>query len=127
MDVDTSELREWSATLNRAADECPEEVKKVVGRGMLNMKKDAQARVRGHVHLPHLARSFTYDVVRRGDVITGEIGAERGRLQGKLDVFIEYGTPTSAPIPHWAPALEAEGPRFEKALGDLGVDLIEKS
>lgn len=127
MNVDTSELREWSVTLNRAAGECADEVKKVVGRGMMNIKRDAQNRVRGHAHLPHLARSFTYDVTRAGDAITGEIGAERGRLQGKLDVFIEYGTPTSAPIPHWAPALEAEGPKFEKALGDLGVDLIEKS
>lgn len=94
---------------------------RIVGQGMNNVRGDARKRLRASrfAHLPHLPRSFDYDVTTTGYVITGEAGANRDKLQGGLDPLIEYGSPTSAPHPHWAPALEAEVPKFEKYVGLL--------
>jgi len=122
--ISTSGFTELQAMFAAAGPESIKEGKKVVGQGLNNMKKDAQRRVSGYSHLPHLPRSFTYDVTARGDVISGEVGAEHGRLQGKLDVFIEFGTPTSAPIPHWAPAADAEEPRFYRYTEDLAAKAL---
>jgi hypothetical protein len=58
-------------------------------------------------------------VTTRGSLVVGEVGAEHQRPQGRLDGFIEYGTPTSAPIPHWRPAADKEVP--------VWVDYLERA
>jgi hypothetical protein len=108
--VDTHELEQLAAEFERVKAEILVSVAKVTGMACNNMKKDAQRRVAGFPHLPHLARSFNYDVKTLASTVVGEVGSDSQRLQGKLDVFIEYGTPTSAPIPHWAPAADKEVP-----------------
>lgn len=123
--VTHSGLDDIDRVLREAERRIIPEGKKVVGQGCNNIKKDAQRRVRGMPHLPHLAGSFNYDVTARGTTITGEAGADRNKLQGGLDPYIEYGTPTSAPHPHWGPALDAEAPRFEKYVGELGEKLLQ--
>lgn len=107
-------------------DKILDEGEKIVGKGMRNIQVDARKRVRVEhlAHLPHLPRSFTYDVTRRGYVIRGEAGAELTRLQGGLDIYLELGTATSPPHPHWAPALEAELPNFQRYAEDLLDGLI---
>lgn len=114
-------LDELRRELALVPDRILDEGEKIVGKAMSNIKKDAQRRVRTErlAHLPHLPRSFTYDVVRKGNVIRGEIGAERDRLQGGLDVYLELGTATSPPHPHWAPATDAELPNFNHYADDL--------
>jgi hypothetical protein len=123
--IETHGFAELAADLERAGADITKEVAKVTGKACGNIKKDAQRRVRGYPHLPHLARSFTYDVKTRGTTVTGEVGAEHERSQGKLDVFIEFGTPTSAPIPHWAPAADKEVPVWEDFLDQAAADAIE--
>jgi hypothetical protein len=116
-----------AADLDKAADDIPKKVAKVTGFAMNQIKKDAKQRVdsRGMPHLKHLARSFTYDVTTRRDTVTGEVGAEHERLQGKLDVFIEHGSPTSAPIPHWAPAADKEIPVWKRYLDEVAAEGLE--
>lgn len=118
-------LGEWADQLDAAGKDIIPQVKKVTGQGMNNIKKGAQRRVHGYPHLPHLARSFTYDVTARGTLVVGEVGAEHEKPQGKLDVFIEFGTPTSAPIPHWRPEHEKELPVWIDYLEQACVDAIE--
>ncbi len=117
-------LDAWADQLEAAGEDITKQAAKVTGQGLNNIKKDAQRRVRGYGHLPHLARSFTYDVKTSGSTVTGEVGAEHERPQGKLDVFIEFGTPTSAPIPHWAPAADKEVPAWESYLEQAAVDAL---
>ena len=121
----TSGFDELEADFDHAEKRVTPDGKKVVGQGLRNMQLDARRRVAGHAHLPHLGRSYTYDVTARGDVIHGEVGAEHERLQGKLDIYIEMGSPTSAPIPHWAPAADAEEPRFYRYTEDLAAKLLD--
>lgn len=118
-------LGEWADQLDVAGKDIIPQVKKVTGKAMNNIKRDAQRRVRGYPHLPHLARSFTYDVTTRGSLVVGEVGALHERPQGRLDVFIEFGTPTSAPIPHWRPAADKEVPIWLNFLEQVAVEALD--
>lgn len=126
--VDTTQLHEWSVVLGHAARDCPEEVKKVTGRGCNNIKQEWKRRWSGHAHLPHLPHTINYDVTRKGDIITGEVGPDRLKGgQAPLAAIIEYGQGANAPIPGGAPALEMEAPRYERALANLGVELLDET
>lgn len=120
-------LDELIRTFEAFPDEVMDRGEKIVGQGCNNIRNDARKRLRAgkHGHLPHLPKSFDYDVTRRSSTIVGEAGANRAKPQGKLDPFIEYGTPTSAPHPHWGPALDAERPKFEKFAGELIAEALE--
>lgn len=120
-------LKELAADLQKAADEVEERGKRIVGQGCLNIKRQAQRTIRGASHrgyLPHYPRAITYDVRSGGGGILGEVGPERARLQGGLGRLLEYGSQNSAPIPHLNPALDAELPRFERFVAELGESLI---
>lgn len=103
------------------------ETRKVVQRGSLNIKRDWQRTWSGHSKIRMLPNTITYDTRQTLDKVAGEIGPEHGRRGAALANLIEYefGGVHSAPIPGGAPALEAERPRFERALEDLGVRLAE--
>jgi len=100
-----------------------------VQRGALNIKKDAQQRSSGIAHAPLYPYTITYDSHQTPTGGWAEIGPDPDkqvgggphRTPGNLGAILEYGTPRNAPIPHLAPALEAEEPRFVKALGDIAV------
>lgn len=116
-----------AADLDRVVRAAPGEVRKVQQKGSLNIKKDWQARWSGHRRIRMLPNTVTYDTRQTADKVTSEIGPERGRRGAALANLIEYefGGIHSAPIPGGAPALEAEKPRYEKALSDLQVRLLE--
>lgn len=101
---------------DQAARELGEEVRKVVSRAALNIKNDARDRISGARHLPHYPRSISYDVEETGDGPAAEIGPDHNRSQGPLGNLLEYGSVNNAPIPHLAPALDEEEPRFARAL-----------
>jgi hypothetical protein len=125
MGADVGELRAWEADLELAADRAPEEAERVVGRGCLNIKRDWQRRWSGLAHAPALPYAISYDVDRQGDIIRGETGPDKLKRQGALGNLVEFGSVNNAPTPGGAPALDAEVPRFVKAVGDLGVELLE--
>lgn len=91
----------------------------VVHRGSANVMRDAKRFSSGLSHAPHYPASISYDVYVEGSSIVGEIGPASDRPQGPLGPILEYGTANNAPFAHLGPALDIEGPKFEKALGDL--------
>jgi hypothetical protein len=123
----TSGLKGLEAHLDRAARETPDEVRKVAQKGALNVKRDWQATWSSHPKIRMLPNTITYDTQQTVDKVSAEIGPERGRSGAALANLIEYefGGVHSAPIPGGAPALDRERPKFEKALGDLEVRLLE--
>jgi hypothetical protein len=102
-------------------------VGKVVEKAALNIKNDARRRAGGLAHAPAYPRSITYDAVRvtRTGAAT-EVGPDKDKRQGALGNILEYGTRKNAPIPHLAPAAEAEEPRFARALEELAAKAIEQ-
>lgn len=128
MGAKSSGLKELAADLQFARDHAIEETKKVVGRGSLNVKKQAQQIIRANSprgYLPHYPRSISYTVTASGTSVVGEIGPESTRKQGGLGRLIEYGSRNNAPIPHLGPAVDAEEPRLAQYLEELGVKLME--
>lgn len=111
--------------LSSIPDNLRRDVRQVVSKGALNVKKDWADRWRGHASIRHLPRSINYDVQSDGNGASAEIGPDAAKIQGNLAHFIElgnaeYGSVRNAPIPGGLPALAAEEPRFVRALADLG-------
>lgn len=127
MSADVTGGREWLATLDEAIRIAPDETAKVVGKGSFNIKKAWQKRWRGHPHIKGIPHTIGYDVTVNGLGAVGEIGPDLDRGgQAPLAHIIELGSPTSAPIPGGLPSLAEEAPRFEQALADMAVKLLEK-
>lgn len=117
MQVDHHELTMLARDLGRNGEQALDEVYAETRTSMRRITEDAQNRIRAgnFAHLPHLPESFTWDVQKDTTQLQaeGEAGAEWERLQGRLDVFIEFGTPTSSDHPHWRPAADAEIPQWQ--------------
>jgi hypothetical protein len=116
-----------AADLDRAVRETPGEVRKVAQKGALNIKRDWQATWAGHPKIRILPGTITYDTQQTADKVLAEIGPDHARAGAELANIIEYefGGVHSAPIPGGTPALERERPKFERALSDLEVRLLE--
>ena len=96
----------------------------VVGKGCSNIQRDWRSTWRAFKHLKSLPRSISYDVVTSPGHVTGTVGPDLNRKQGALGGIAEFGSPTSAPHPGGAPALDAEAPRFEAAMLALTERLL---
>lgn len=116
-------LRELIADLDQAAAAMPREVRAVVAKGALHVKQDWRRRWSGHPHIPVLPYAISYDVTVGPREIRAEIGPDKGKAQGPLGNIIEFGTANNTPIPGGLPALDAEAPRYERALSDLAARL----
>lgn len=121
--VDTSELRTLAADLGRAPDRAYGQVRKVVQRAALNIKRDLQEEASGSVSFPRVAASISYETWETRDGIEAEIGPETGhesghpRAQGSLAWIAYEGTATSGPVfPDPAGALDREAEAFQDYL-----------
>ncbi|TBL44244.1 hypothetical protein EYA84_02030 [Verrucosispora sp. SN26_14.1] len=121
------ELDRWVRTLDSAAEDAIPEARKVVQKGALNIKKDAQQRISGLKHAPAYPYAITYDSKETAGGAEAEIGLDKNRRQGALGNILELGTVKNPPRPHMIPAAQAEEPRFEKALADLAERLLRRS
>jgi hypothetical protein len=117
-------LNEFVVELDLAASRMLPEVSKVVGYGCNSIKKDWKGRWSGFKHLRGLASTISYDVFPLPGRIVGEVGPNINIGQGPLGGVAEFGTPTSAPHPGGAPALDAEAPKFEMAMLALTARLL---
>lgn len=121
-------LRELRSDFQKAVDEAVDGAEKVTGAGCNEIKKTARQIIKERSrrgYLPHYPYAISYDVKTSGTVVTGEVGPENEKLQGGLGRIIEDGAPTSAPIPHLAPALDQEEPAFAHYMEVLGARLLE--
>lgn len=113
--AETFGLTELIAAFDEAHDEIEERAAKITKKSVNRIKEDAKAQIiASHFRtLPHLARSFTSALTDHDERrVQGEAGASWELPQGRLDVFIEFGTPTSNPHPHWRPAGDREIPHW---------------
>lgn len=125
MEIRVEGLDELIAALDKAGKTLPEAVRGVVQKGALNIKRDWQERWSGLKHAPALASAVTYDTKVAAAGASAEIGPDKGRRQGALGNLLEFGSVHNGPRPGGLPALEAEAPRFEKALGDLAEKALD--
>lgn len=119
-----SGLNELRAVLEGAQRDVVPEARKVLAKAALNVKQDAQRKASGIRHAPAYPRSIGYDTTWVGTLGQAEIGPDKGKRQGALGNILEYGTVNNPPYAHLGPALDYEGPNFERYLGQLGEDLL---
>lgn len=115
--TDGGDASSLAAELLRVAAVAPAEARKVVAKGLLNIKADARRRIGRPTHAPAYPSSITYDLFT--GAIGGEVGPDKTRRQGALGNLLEYGSVHNPPHPHMGPAGDAEKPRFERAMEDL--------
>ena len=133
--VDTSDLGKLAARFEAAAEDLPRGARGVVEKGSLNVKNDARKRVGSGGYIGAYALTIGYDITETPARVTGEVGPDKSkqvgggpkRTPGNLGPLLEYeyGKPWSSPRPHLGPALDAEAPRFEKAMEDLALKVID--
>jgi hypothetical protein len=116
----TALLRE----LERVPEVAVKDLRAVVQKGALNIKKDAARRISGLRHAPAYPRSISYDSHETATGAWAEIGPDKDKRQGALGNLLEYGSIKNAPRPHLGPAADAEEPKFVKALEDLAVKAL---
>ncbi|HWB36617.1 MAG TPA: hypothetical protein VHA75_11390 [Rugosimonospora sp.] len=122
-------LGEWADELGRAAADTIREVRPVVSRGALNVKRDwARGYKRLGPHITDLPRTISYDLDQDAVSVGAEVGPDKALAgtQAPLGNVIEFGSPTSAPHPAGAAALEAEAPRFATNVLDVGERLLSR-
>lgn len=125
MNIETGELKRLEYDFAEAVQLAPQESRQAVQKAAQQIKTDAQRRVGGLRHAPAYPRAISYDTRETSTGPEAEIGPDKNRRQGALGNLIEYGSVKNTPRPHMVPAAEAELPRFERAMEDLSVRLLE--
>jgi hypothetical protein len=121
--IDASELQALSASIASASKNLPREARAVVSKGALNVKNDARERVSDHPSWKRLANTINYDLTGNAFFSAAEIGYDDVG-QGELAGIAEFGSARKAPHPALMPAFAAEGPKFTKALADVGAKVL---
>lgn len=109
----------------REAAEIAPAVRQVVSKGSLHIKQDWARRWSGHPTIRQLPAAIGYDLTTDPTGTSSRIGVDKSTPQGPLAHLIEFGSVNNGPIPGGQPALDAEEPRFVRALEDLGGRRIE--
>lgn len=131
MTSDASELRTFARDLERSAAGIAPQVRAVVSKGALNVKKDISSALEASPSFAFLAPSVTYDLEESEDSIAAEIGpVKRGRGSARTqehkgaNIAFFGGSRGGGIGDKPTEAYEAEVPRLEKALGDILGDIL---
>lgn len=122
-------LREFVHDLETLPARAEKAFPKVVSKGALKIKTDWRARwdaiKHPPTHIPHLVSGIGYDTDDSPPAWSAQIGVAGRNSQAPLAHLIEYGSVHNSPHPAGQDSLDAEAPRFEKAVADVAEQLLE--
>lgn len=119
-----SELADLARDLDNAGNISAEQTRDVVDDIATKVEQTARKTMTGRGHLPHYPKSITHDTYLIPTATIADIGPDKSKRQGSLGHILEYGSPTSPPIPHMGPALNAHTNDFEQAVERLSEGLL---
>lgn len=123
--LDLRQFDELVADLGKIPGRLAPQVAATVKKGAQNIKDDWADRWSDLDSAPRLDAAISYSLAGGGyGVFAAEIGPDKDRPQGALGNLVEYGSVNNAPIPGGAPALDAEEPRFTKAIAGAAADAV---
>lgn len=123
LDVDVSELRQLAVDLGRASGRADDQVRRVIQKAALNIKKDLQSEATDTTHFTGVASSVTYETFEADGGWVAEIGPEIGKGQGSLAWIAYEGHATTGPtFPDPSGALEREAEAFRAYLAEAVAD-----
>lgn len=123
--IDAHEVRELAADFTRVPGELSRHAIPVLSKGALNIKNQMREsfEASGNAGFRFVGRTVSYDLHTEGNELSAEIGPTKPA--GALANVAIFGTPRGGgTVADPREALEAEGPRFEKALADLAEELF---
>lgn len=117
--MDDSEVRKLAADLTSAPLRVALDARAVVFKGAMNVKAQLGREMGASRHFKGFGRDIDFDILDGG--LTAEIGPHSGRGHPGAGANIAYfGTSRGGgTVPDPQGALDAEGPGFDKAMGDL--------
>ena len=120
--IDASELRTLTADLTSAGARVAGEVRPLVQAGAMAIKKQMRAEMGASAHFKGAAQAIDFDLIDRPGDVTAEIGPKVGTGQvGGLGGIAYFGSSRGGgTVADPQGALDAEAPRLERAIADLG-------
>lgn len=125
MEFDTSEVLALSADLGKIAGKAVPLLITAVEKSATAIQKNMRSDAQGHAHSPHFPNSITHDVKVRVGGIEAEIGPDKGLTQGALGNILYFGTSKNGPVLNINGPLDAEAPKFQKAVEDAAGKLLD--
>ena len=122
VEIDSSELREFSSELGRVPTKVVTGVRPAVVKAGVNMKNQLREEMDKSKHFK-ASRSINFDVSDGGLAV--EVGPSKGK-PGSIANIAYFGGVNGGggTVPDPRGALEAEAPRFEKTLTDLVGEIL---
>lgn len=105
----------------QTADRLRKEFGKVVSKGALNIKNDLRDDAKSNGHYKHFHRSISYE--KTGE-LEAEIGPDKDKIQGALGNLLYFGRSDTAGVLDFEQPWQREVPKFQKALGDVGREVL---
>jgi hypothetical protein len=121
VDIDITELRRFAADLNSASVRASGDVRGLVNKGALNIKNQLREEMGASGWFKGAAAAIDFDLVASRDGLEAQIGpSSEGGSPGNLANVAYFGTSRGGgTVPDPRGALEAEAPRFERAVDEL--------
>ena len=122
VEIDASELREFSTELGKVPGKVVTGVRPAVVKAGMNMKNQLREEMDRSKHFK-ASRSIDFDVSDGGLAV--EVGPSKGK-PGSIANIAYFGGVNGGggTVPDPRGALDAEAPRFEKALADLVGEIL---
>ena len=124
--IDTTDLATLSADLTKAGAVAKRELRPIISKGALNIKKQLKKEMFAHRYFKGAGSAISYDIKADGTSLIADIGpsSEEGS-PGNLANIAYFGTSRGGgTVPDPKGALEAEAPNLEKYLTDLVDGLL---
>jgi hypothetical protein len=125
MTFDTSEVLALGADLGRIAGKSVPPLLAAVEKSAAAVERAMRSDAQGHAHSPHFPNSITHDVKAHFGGIEAEIGPDKGLTQGALGNILYFGTSKNGPVLNINGPLDAESPKFQKAVEDAAGKLLD--
>lgn len=126
MEFDTSEVDRLAADLGRIPGRMVPSMIAAVTKSATSVRDAMRADARGHAHSPHFPNSITAEVKVKVGQIEAEVGPDKGLTQGALGNILYFGTSMNGPVLNINGPLDAESPKFQKAIEDAAGKLFDE-
>ena len=120
VDADTSELRQFATDLGNAPAEVALEVREIVQRGALSIKRQLITEMGASRSFKGVASSMSYETTIDADGIEALIGPDKDKGGGALANIAYFGgSRGGGTVPDPQGALDAEAPIVERFIADV--------
>lgn len=127
-EIDTSEIRQWSRDVTVAVGRLPGQVRASVFRGAMQIKTQLRAEMGTSESFRGVVNSIDFDILGNAAFSEARIGPKSGPggVPGDLAHIAYWGGSRGGggTVPDPQGALDAEAPKFEKAVADILEGLL---